>query len=139
MNEMDVQQREAIANYLKEEFIKYQGSAVGRAERIPSQKRFAVWLGLNPTVFSYIINAERLPTQQQADLINSKLGPKIYELTGYAPRIPNDPKLRMIVTRWHLLTNEKKSAIAEEVDNATFEKEDKKTNHKKGNPLPSTS
>jgi hypothetical protein len=35
MNEMDREQRAAIANYLKGEFLKFQSSAVGRAERIP--------------------------------------------------------------------------------------------------------
>jgi hypothetical protein len=121
MNEMDREQRAAIANYLKGEFLKFQSSAVGRAERIPSQKRFAVWLGLDPTIFSYVINEERMPTQLQADLINTKLGPKIYELTGYAPRVPNDPGLRLIVNRWHLLSKEKKHQLTEIVENATFD------------------
>lgn len=130
MNEQDKELRRQVARYLMDEFLRWQAQHVGRGERVSSQTQFAKEIGLPQTIWSYIVNEARLPTMEQADLIATKLGPRIYEITGYAPRMPKNKYFRKVAAKWYKLTDQQQREYVERIENDTFDgkEEDNRTN-----------
>ena len=104
-----------LAYYLKERYTTYIRKEIDAGHAIPSQADFARWLGVNPASLSNWMNALRPPNPENIDAIASRLGLTVYQIMEVPPRVPNDKLFRQVVARWHKLTDEQKSEIADQV------------------------
>lgn len=116
----DIQERKRqLAVFLQDALMEYQRNAIKQGRRKPPQSDFVRWLGVHPTNYSGWITEDRLPTGDNVDILATKLGQTIYDIVGVPPRMPKDKKLALIARRWHLLNDQQRSALAEEVQNLT--------------------
>ena len=97
MNSSKREQRQemldVLSTYLKTEFVRFTERAISKGQSLPTQADFGRWLGVDLTTLSYWMTATRPPNVDNADAVASKLGPKIYEIMGIPPRMPNDKYL----------------------------------------------
>ena len=82
-----------------------------------SQTMFAVYLGIQATTLSNIVNEVRLPSRDIMDKIAAKYGPEIYYIMEVPARMPHDPELIRVNSTWHSLTVEDKEGINEIINN----------------------
>lgn len=114
---------EEVARYLSEQFEDFRAKFIARGQKPPSQRDFTVYLGVNESSYSAWIGRVRPPTLDNVDKIATKLGPKIYDIMGIPPRMPNSPLLRSMAARWHKLPADKQAQVKETFDNLLAENE----------------
>ena len=92
---MDEKQKqlEEMARFLLEEYNRY---ARGQ-KRLTSAANWSKELGVNNTSLSQWMNGLRLPSGNNTHRLAKHLGPRVYEITGTPPLMPDDPLLLIFV------------------------------------------
>lgn len=110
-----------FSNYINMQFMEFQRKTLARGSRLPSQNEFIKWLGVEQTSYSNWANGYRPPNEANADILATKLGPEVYEILGYTPRLPSNKWMRIIAKRWHKLSERRQKYYAEMIENDTDE------------------
>lgn len=87
------EQRQALGELLWEYWRKWEG----KQKRRTSQNDLARHLGVNPTSLSYWMSGTREPDLENKIKLGNKIGPRVYEVLGEPPRLPDNPAIRRLV------------------------------------------
>jgi transcriptional regulator with XRE-family HTH domain len=97
------------ADLIKREILMYSN----RLGRTVKDVEFAEWLKVDPAIISHWKRGNRVPTEETLDRIAALIGTDAYEAAGKPPRMPNDPKVRLIAKVFHLLPEEAQKAFTD--------------------------
>lgn len=125
------QRIEEFAQFLQDHYKRWAADNVENGE-FPSKTQFARYLKVKQPTFSSYLNKTRLPTQEIADRIATKLGIEVYAILGMAPRMPNSPDLIYISQNYPELTADQQKQLVTQIKSWVGENEEKR----KRAPLP---
>ena len=108
-----------FAIFLRQSFAEFMKKEIESGKKIPSQNDFAKWLGVKSTSVSSWITEARPPAGENIDILASKLGLKVYDILGKPEKLPDDERIKLIASRWHLLSEEQKNEILNLVEKMT--------------------